>query len=245
MSDESSEHQDLSRHEERGESTSLSDLVRAHVVRVITPVQQQYARGSGHPPTSAAVQTLATLRRASGSTATADPRVWAVVLKEIPERLMGAPGGRLTEPTSAERAVFTALTTYAVHQQSQRQGMHQPGVGLGVATRLLAGQRSRDAGRLDDGTIERMHKVSLAQTPELRAQALRSLVTLMRSAERPVALDYGRLAQDLFWLQNPRHAHRVHLAWGRDLHRRSRDEPPQGGRPTSSADTGHEIGERA
>lgn len=133
------------------------------------------------------------------------------------------------EPTRAEQAVHTALTMYAVHQQSRRERQHVRGVGLGEATQKLARQRaSVDAvGGLDEPTVQRLHRVSMAQTPTLRADALRALVTLMRSAHPPVGLDYGRLAEDLFWLQFPGATSQVHLRWGRGLHR-SRTDDSQG-----------------
>ncbi len=73
----------------------------------------------------------------------------------------------------------------------------------------------------------------MAQTEALRTDALRALVTLMRSADRTVALDYGELAGDLFWLQFPSAAHRVRLRWGRGLHRRSIAEQESANKPAN------------
>lgn len=203
-------------------------LLRRHVAAVASRIQGGYVSNKGAAPTAASVQALATLRRAAGSAGGADPRSWSLVLDEMPEALLGQRAGRLSEPTRAERAALTALTTYAFHQQSQRQQrMHVAGVGLGQATRNLARQRGHGQGaELDSGTVDRMHKISLAQNEELRSHMLRALVTLMRSAERPVPLDYGLLAEDLYWLAHPTWAHRVHLRWGRDLYSRSKDESP-------------------
>lgn len=200
-------------------------LVGRHVGAVVSRLQGGYLPASSNP-TSAAVQTLALLRRALGTAGAVDPRSWALVLDGLPDELVEPATGSMTEPTRAERAIFTALTTYAVHQQSQTRPMHVPGIGLGEATRRVARQRARaDApGGLDEATLQRMHRISLAHTDEMRAQALRSAVQLMRSAEPPVALDYSRLAEDVYWLQVPAAASRVHLRWGRGLHARSADE---------------------
>lgn len=195
-----------------------SDLISEHVRRRVTRLQAGYVSPAG--PSSESVRTLALLRRSLGAAGSADPRMWALVLEGLPVELMGPRRGELTAPSKSETAVLTALTTYAVHQQSQRVAMHVNGAGLGDATREVARQRARqDApGGLDDATVQRMHRVSMAQTQELRAQALRALVTLMRSGQPAVPLDYGRLAADLYWLQHPVYAPRVHLAWGRQLH---------------------------
>ncbi|WP_161958483.1 type I-E CRISPR-associated protein Cse2/CasB [Ornithinimicrobium cavernae] len=204
--------------------------MRQHVTGVVLRVQGGYARQGRVAATSAAVQFLAELRRAIGAAGRADPRSWALVLDGLPDALSVPSHGSLSRPTRAERSIFTALTTYAIHQQGQRQPMHVAGVTLGQATRRLARQRVRGegAGDLDEQVVQRLHRVSLAQTDELRAHALRGLVTLMKGAASPVALDYGRLAQDIYWLLTPSTAASVHLNWGRGLHSRFADERQDG-----------------
>lgn len=219
-----------------------SRLVADHVLSIVQRIQGGYLSASGRP-TSTAVQTLAALRRAQGAIGAADPRTWALVLEGMPPRLMGPPRSDIADPTTAEQAIMTALTTYAVHQQSQRSAMHVPGRGVGQATQALARQRARAGGAndLDSNTVDRMHRVAMAQTNELRVQALRALVTLMRSAQPAIGLDYGQLATDLYWLQHPRGAHRVHLAWGRGL--RSGRQSSQSTKSNSLIDT--DIGDQA
>lgn len=204
---------------------SVSERLSRYVAGRVNGIQRGYLEGER--PDSESVSTLAQLRKALGAAGAADPRSWAIVLGGFPEELMGPRRGSLAGANRAETAAMTALTTYAVHQQSQRgQPMHVPGISLGEATREVARQRARPdaAGGLDDQTVQRLHRVSMAHTQTMREQALRALVTLMRAAPRPVPLDYGRLAADLYWLQDPRYASRVHLAWARGLHTRSRAE---------------------
>lgn len=206
-----------------------SDAVRQHVTAVVERLQHEYLPGGGAPPTSHGAATLARLRRAQGSVATLDPRALAMVLDGLPPEVQTRSSGPTdaVQLSRAERAVQTALTTYAVHQQSQREPQHARGVSLGAAVRVLARQRAslspgEAVGGMDDNVVQRLHRVSTAQSPELRTNALRALVTLMRSAERTVTLDYGLLAQDLYWLQVPSGVHGVQLRWGRDLHRTER-----------------------
>lgn len=199
-----------------------SEQVKAHVTGVVERLQVGYLEE--RPWSSETKGQLAELRRSLGAAGAADPRSWAIVLDRLPAGLQGNSRDTLASPTRAELAVLTALTTYAVHQQSQREPMHRRGIRLGEATRGVARKRARadSPGGLDEATIDRLHRVSMAQTAELQAQSLRSLVQLMRSVAQP--LDYGRLAEDLYWLRDPRHATKVHLAWGRGLHRLSAEE---------------------
>lgn len=198
------------------------EATRSYVTRRVERLQSGYLED--RPWSSEVRGQLAELRRSIGAAGSADPRSWAIVLDQLPEQLQGSSRTTLATPTRGELAVLTALTTYAVHQQSQRKPMHRRGIRLGEAVRAVARSRARadSAGGLDEPTVDRMHRVSLAQTQELRAQSLRALVQLLRSSEVP--LDYGRLAEDLFWLQDPRNATKVHLAWGRGLHRLSAAE---------------------
>lgn len=215
------------------ESLKPGKAVKTHVTRVVERLQAGYLEE--RPWSSEARGQLAELRRTLGAAGAADPRSWAIVLDELPVNLQGPRTEVLATPAPAELAVLTALTTYAVHQQSQDRPMHRRGIRLGEATRSAARDRARadSPGGLDDATVDRLHRVSMAQTQELRAQSLRALVQLLRSARAP--LDYGRLAEDLFWLQDPRHATKVHLAWGRGLHRISNEERQQDPQDNDSA----------
>lgn len=209
--------------------------LRAHVARVVSQLQAGYVRGDGTRPSSAAVRQLAQLRHALGTSSGADTDAWSIVLRGMPPTLAGPSAGLLSSPTRAEAAAYLAITTYAVHQQGQqRLGMHQPGATVGEATRRIAGQRARQdsPGGLDEQTVQRMHRIALAQNDAIRAQALRALVTLMRSGQPPIALDYGQLAADLFLLQT-RHADSVRLRWGRGLHTQDTKPDPDADQTTS------------
>lgn len=224
-----------------------SDAVRKHVTTVVEELQRAYLPDAGVPPTSYGAATLAGLRKAQGSASTLDPRALSSILEGLPVELQSRDRGA-TQGLSLSRpevAVHTALVTYAVHQQSEREGQHRRGVGLGSATRALARQRaaqkpSEAVGGLDERVVERFHRVSTAQTAELRMTALRALVTLMRAAEPSVFLDYGLLAQDVYWLQQPAHVHRVQLRWGRELHRTERHTADAPADSTTTDPAAHE-----
>lgn len=147
--------------------------------------------------------------------------------------------GDSDEPSFAENAAHTALTLYAVHQQSQRQGMHARGQRFGSAVRTVALGRRKT--KKDDDTEDAQPK----QPPAIRPDSpvarrfaalgtadsftelshhLRGLVQLMRSND--VKIDYGLLARDLWLWQLPGRADGVRLRWGRDFHFPSKDTTP-------------------
>ncbi|HET6858109.1 MAG TPA: type I-E CRISPR-associated protein Cse2/CasB, partial [Streptomyces sp.] len=79
---------------------------------------------------SEAVGALARLRRGAGKDAATIPDLWGMLDTEL---LHTTPGVR---PDEAEAAVFTAVTLYALHQQSRSTGMHRTGGDeLGTAVR--------------------------------------------------------------------------------------------------------------
>ena len=119
-------------------------------------------------------------------------------------------------------AVNDALVLFAHHQQSQSQPMHRGGVRLGTAVGRLARARGVD-NKFDESTLRRFQAAALAQTHDARVLLLRHLVSMMRSTDFPIPLDYGWLAADLYRFQFRASAHKVRLAWGRSLHQQDLD----------------------
>ena len=75
---------------------------------------------------------LAALRRGVSRSPGELPEIWELTRVEVPD-------GAGDAPTWEEIAVHTAMTLYAVHQQSRTEHMFSPGVGLGSAARRLIG----------------------------------------------------------------------------------------------------------
>lgn len=155
---------------------------------------------------SEAVATLAKLRRGAGRT-----------IEEAPE-LVGLTTGHdfyehfpLDHPRidDAEAAVHEALTLYALHQQSKREkGMHRRGHGLGAAVRSLM-----PSGDIDEPLRTRFVQAQTANSPAIRVNRLRAIVTLLRADDLP--LDYGLLADQLYDARTRAGAERVRRSWGR------------------------------
>lgn len=190
---------------DRSERKSPLSPVGAYVEKRIHEWQQDYLRR--RPEAMAA---LAKLRRGVGKDVGAVPELWPYILDGLP----GDDGG--DNPTRAERAVYTALTLYAVHQQSRQRAMHVPGTSLGAAVRRLRTQAPSEA-----AVRRRFEALGTAEDFSEVVHHARGLITQLRGADIP--LDYGAFADDLLRLQDRRFANQVRLRWGRDFYRATRD----------------------
>ncbi|TDC60491.1 type I-E CRISPR-associated protein Cse2/CasB [Micromonospora sp. KC207] len=175
-----------------------------HVATRVTMLQEGYRAEA-----SFAVAALARLRVAAGK----EPAEDFTTLEQtrVKEEYLGDRVG--DDPTHTERAMHTALTLYAVHQQSIRESsMHQDGYGLGVAVSVLARNPDRA-----DAVRRRFAALGTATSYTAVTTHLRSLVRLLR--DHRIALDYGMLAEDLVKLQEPGGPAKVRALWGRDFYR--------------------------
>ena len=152
-----------------------------------------------------------------------DPRVWGILFSGLPEEMLG-----YREPTREEWAMHTALTLYALHQQSNdpfQHNMNRKNISLGLAASQLV-----LAGGGDDDSRERVarrfHQVVLASDMPSMVYYLRSFIQLLRGAD--IGLDYPRLAKDLFRYQTPDETGAVRLNWGQDFYRTEKSDEING-----------------
>jgi CRISPR system Cascade subunit CasB len=169
-----------------------------------------------------ALATLARLRRGIGKDVGALPELWQYTLDGLP-----GPVPRDDAPPSwTEQAAYTALTLFALHQQSRREEMHRTGQSLGTAVRLL---QSRAAS--GEAVRRRFEALGTAESFSEVVHHARGLITQLRGEAIP--LDYAMLAEDLFRLQTSA-AGRVRLQWGRDFHRATHSQAKD---PTGDQDS--------
>ena len=163
---------------------------------------------------SAAIAELAQLRRGAGKVPTDYPHLMGMVLvlenedkkdrQAFPEQCRGK-GDR---PNDAEIAAYTALTLFALHQQSQKQSMHDAEVSFGNAVGKLVGDTTTSMKKRFDSLLT-------AQTEKARQHYLRALITLLRSEE--IAFDYGGFAVDYMYLQHASTRKNVLYRWNREF----------------------------
>lgn len=157
-----------------------------------------------------AVAELARLRRALPRGRVTSPEAWELLARDFPEELRG----RGDDPSTSELAATSALSLFALHQQSKRkQSMHRRDdkSRLGRAAHTL---RVRSD---SDGVRRRMQALIRAGSLDSVLEHLRALVMQLRAAEIP--LDYAQLAVDLQAVQRPDRIHRVRERWSRDFYR--------------------------
>lgn len=160
-------------------------------------------------PENAARASMARLRRGIGHTPGDLPELWSEFLLDLPEEFYG----HGTEISRAEWAIYTALTMFALHQQSKSRDsepMHKPGISLGRAAGMLI-ENEEDRERI----ARRFYPAATAEDMTELSHHLRGLISLLRSNGIP--MDYAQLAADLFLFQNPDAADRVKLRWGEDF----------------------------
>lgn len=162
---------------------------------------------------SAARAVLARLRRAeSGEPGTA----WDVAEYLVPENL---PNEVSTEPygTSwadrSEIAAHIAMTSFANMQQSKSIRMHVEKKNLGQAARELAQHHDE---HMDNNKVwERVAKIAQAESVAGLQRHLRNLTSLL--SRRDIGLDFGVLAEDLYFWQNRATRSAVQRRWSRSF----------------------------
>ncbi|GAA1448847.1 type I-E CRISPR-associated protein Cse2/CasB [Nocardiopsis tropica] len=180
---------------------------------------------------SAAVSTLAKLRRGAGKPIEAVPELVGLTLDH---RFYETFPVEDPSTEAAEAAAHEALTLYALHQQSKRErGMHKRGSGLGGAVRRLM-----PGGDIDEPLRKRFVQAGSAADHATRLDRLRGIVSLLRTEDIP--LDYGLLADQLHDARTPAGAARVRRAWGRGF-QAHRPERVDGAAP--DAETGAPDGD--
>ena len=133
------------------------------------------------------------------------PATWALTQVRVPDDAGDA-------PTREEIAVHTAMTLYAVHQQSRTDPMFHPGKGLGHASRELIGPPDQE----NPSARKRFNALVTSTTITELRHHLRDLVSLLRA--RGITLDHAMLADDIVRFQRPGGAKEVRLVWARQYH---------------------------
>jgi len=142
--------------------------------------------------------------------------------------MAGVPGKPFDDsPTAEEWAAHVALTLFALHQQGSDTPMHSQGSGFGSAVRQLSDRTDTVAEGVGP-TRRRFNALVTSATFSELSYHLRSAIKQLRGAG--IALDYGRLADDLFYFQLPGRADGVRRAWARQYYR-------QFAKPTPSDET--------
>lgn len=159
---------------------------------------------------------LAELRRGIGREPGDLPMLWGALLEGMPEPFTSASG----EASPAEWSIYTALTLFALHQQGHdphNAPMHKSGTSFGSAVSALVTSEDEQ-----QRILRRFNMVATSTERTETAYHLRGLIQLLHAAAIP--LDYGKLAEDLYWYQFPQSQAKVRLRWGQDFYRNRKDD---------------------
>ena len=158
---------------------------------------------------------LANLRRGAGKKPGDLPELWGTILQNMPEEFYGKNG----EASKEEWAVYTVLTTFAVHQQgrSQNEWMSSE-CPFGSAVRKLVPNEDDSFERV----LRRFNAFATAADIDEAAHYLRGLAQLLRS--EGISFDYPELAADLHRFQTYEGASKMRLKWGQDFYRIKKKE---------------------
>ena len=167
---------------------------------------------------------LAALRRGVSRSPGELPEIWELTRVEVPD-------GAGDAPTWEEIAVHTAMTLYAVHQQSRTEPMFRPSVGLGSAAHDLVGRDEENP-----SARARFNALVTSTTVAELRHHLRGFVSLLRA--RGFALDHAMLADDVLRFQQPGGAKQVRLTWARQYYSLpAESQPADGTVPASDTDS--------
>lgn len=179
--------------------------VGSFVDQRLSGLQKRHANGD-----SSARAQLAQLRRALGKPVGSVPEVWQITLEGVP-----IPADwNSDKPSANEKAAHAAMTLYASHQQSLKRPMHARGHMLGSSARALEFREKAS----EDALWRRFNMVATADSFDEVCYHLRGIVSLLRSADPGIPLDYGALADDLVSYQFLEGRDRVRLKWARQYY---------------------------
>ncbi|MFF7360098.1 type I-E CRISPR-associated protein Cse2/CasB [Streptomyces sp. NPDC008125] len=204
--------------EARSRAELVGEAVHAHVAPLCRGYQDDEA---------AAVAALARIRRGAGKPAGSLPDLWGLLGLER----LDTTGWGEADVVRAEEAVHLAVTLWALHQQSHPEtAMHVPGgPDVGGAVRRLM-----KPDEIDEPVRKRFVRAGSAPSIEALGPRLRELVLLFR--RDGIALDYAKLARQLYRWQGSGGRAEIHRAWGRGFHQYRPPAPP--GAPATGTDTG-------
>lgn len=192
----------------------MSDMTKQDALQRFVSAKINRLRRQKDAGVSAAIAELAQLRRGAGKVPTGYPYLMCMVLvlenedKEDKQAFPEQCRGKGDRPNDAEIAAYTALTLFALHQQSQNQSMHDAKVSFGRAVGKLVGNTTSSMKKRFDSLLT-------AQTENARQHYLRSLITLLRS--KSIAFNYGQFAVDYMYLQNPSTRKNVLYRWNSEF----------------------------
>lgn len=148
---------------------------------------------------------LATLRVTHNINDPRASKVWPYIFHEFEKEDLSRTG----KPTYTENAVYSALQCYAIYQQSNDQYLF----GKTKVFNMLGKIRQNED--LQNGLDRRAQIVFTNTNYTTVTKTIIQLIRIAKSNSATTPLDFGQLAQDLYYCQFNRNlAHKITLKWG-------------------------------
>lgn len=158
---------------------------------------------------------FANLRRGVGHEPGELPQLLGILLSDMPEEFWSKDGNATWE----EWVCYTALTLYALHQQGYDVGsqpMHtDEEIGMGKALYHLTAAYEGDP-NAEQRIVQKLRTLTTAVDRKELSHHLRGIVQLLKS--KGIAMNYKRLAGDLYEMQFTEGKRQVCLRWGQDFY---------------------------
>ncbi|MDU1772474.1 MAG: type I-E CRISPR-associated protein Cse2/CasB [Dialister micraerophilus] len=168
--------------------------------------------------TSTGRAVLANLRNSIGKPITQTVGAWAFIFDKIPEEFQG----QYENPSREENAILIALQMYALHQQGNDVSVNISSIdnrwkNIGDSLRSL---RFLDDGK---GIDRRFNAMITASGFEEIIYHLRQLIKILKSKSEQ-KINYAKLAEDLYDLQNDYKFEKVRFNWARSYYSNKGEE---------------------
>lgn len=169
---------------------------------------------------------LARLRRGVGKSPGEIPELYGIFLKDMPEKFWNRRGesGKVSE---AEWSCYITLTLYAIHQQGntiKTKNMHTDDyVSIGTALRqMVLMQTVTDKANTENRLQQKLQMLITSKDVKEFSYHLRNVIKLLKS--NGIAINYVKLAGDIYDFQFAESKNRISLAWGHDFYRVYKEE---------------------
>lgn len=154
---------------------------------------------------------LSQLRHGVGKSPEESPKTWGILMLDMPDAWLHEDG----KVSYEEKAVYDALTLYALHMQSvdsASRSMYDPECRVGSAIAKLATDKD------EEERIRKRFVILLSASNEDGfAYYLREMIP--RLSKAGIGLDYGMLASDLYRACFTDNIPTVSFSWGQDYYR--------------------------
>lgn len=160
---------------------------------------------------------LANLRNSMGKNLSQCPEIWPIIFENLPEEFLS----RKRDLSDEEKAIITSLQLFALHQQGQEKlvniGKEEGFSNMGTSLKDL---------RQGDGSLgadRRFNAMLTASTYEEFIGHLRHLVKILKGQSQQSKVNYGNLANDLYWILRGKKDDVV-ISWAREYYRENRKD---------------------